>query len=460
MEKNEPIYKNIKTRFAPSPTGDLHIGSARTALFNFLAAKKYGGELYLRIEDTDKERSLGEYERSILDGLSWLNIPHTGTIVRQSVRGEIYEKYITQLLKEGAAYESHEERNGEENTVIRFKNPNKEVVFQDIVRGEIKTRTDDLGDFVIARDKRTPLYHLAVVVDDYEMGITHVIRGEDHISNTPRQILIADALGAERPLYAHLPLVLGKDRSKLSKRHGATGITEFRAQGYLPEALVNFMALLGWSPDEEERQRRNDIFSISELASHFSLSEIGKGGAVFDYDKLRWINRQYIRALGNEEWKEKVVERLPQSIASLPSCEKIVLALRDILDERIEIFGDIEVMYKKGELSYFFIPPEYSAEELLPKGEGSLEETKHHLQRISAFLKEVPKDSFSHQSIKDAIWDYADKEGRGAVLWPMRYALSGVKRSPDPFVLSEFFGKEETLERLKTAIKKIDDVFL
>ncbi|MEK7506432.1 MAG: glutamate--tRNA ligase, partial [Patescibacteria group bacterium] len=210
----------VITRFAPSPTGNLHVGSARTALFNYLFTKKHGGTFLLRIEDTDKERSKKEFEDDILHGLSWLGISYDGEIVRQSERTVLYKTYLERIVASGAAYEA-EENKDKTGKVIRFKNPNKTVAFHDLIRGDISFDTAELGDFVVAKDKETPLYHLAVVVDDHEMGITHVIRGEDHISNTPRQILIQEAIGAKRPLYAHIPLILAPDRSKLSKRHGA-----------------------------------------------------------------------------------------------------------------------------------------------------------------------------------------------------------------------------------------------
>src|SRR3989339_1374127 len=240
--------ERVVTRFAPSPTGVLHVGSVRTALFSFLYARKYGGSFILRIEDTDKERSEKAYEENILEGLRWLGITHD-EFYRQSERGDVYKKYLEQLIASGAAYISQEEGGGEGKraSVIRFKNPNKKVVFRDEVRGDIEIDTTDLGDFVIAKDLDTPLYNFAVVVDDFDMGVTHVIRGDDGIANTPRQVLIQEALGAPRPIYAHLPLILAPDRSKLSKRHGAVSVTEYRDMGYLPEAVVNFLALIGWN---------------------------------------------------------------------------------------------------------------------------------------------------------------------------------------------------------------------
>lgn len=288
--KQKPVV-----RFAPSPTGPLHIGGARTALFNYIFAKQTGGKFILRIEDTDKERSKTAYEQDIRDGLAWLGIVPDASY-RQSERTELYQKHLDALLKSGAAYVSREKKKeGEgEVEVVRFKNPNKRVTFHDMVRGEVSFDTTELKDFVIARSVSEPLYHLAVVIDDFEMGITHIIRGEDHISNTPRQILIQEALGAPRPIYAHIPLILATDRSKLSKRkHGeAVSLAHYRAQGIAPEAVVNFLALLGWHPSASDA---SEVLSWNDLIAQFQLERVQKGGAVLDANKLNWLNRQYLK---------------------------------------------------------------------------------------------------------------------------------------------------------------------
>ncbi|KKT38587.1 MAG: Glutamate-tRNA ligase [Parcubacteria group bacterium GW2011_GWA1_44_13] len=243
----------VITRFAPSPTGVLHIGSVRTALYSWLYARQNNGKFILRIEDTDKERSKKEFEDNIIDGLNWLGLKHD-EFFRQSDRSVFYKERIIELIAKGAVYVSKEEPKepGERAEVIRFKNPNKVVTFRDEVRGDISFDTTELGDFVIAKDFDTPLYHFAVVVDDFDMGVTHIIRGDDAISNTPRQILIQEALGAPRPVYTHLPMILAPDKSKLSKRHGALAVTEYREEGYLPEAIINFVALMGWNPGNDQ----------------------------------------------------------------------------------------------------------------------------------------------------------------------------------------------------------------
>jgi glutamyl/glutaminyl-tRNA synthetase len=298
---SEETRKKVVTRFPPSPTGFLHVGSVRTALFNYLFAKKFGGEMILRIEDTDKERSKKEFEVNITDSLCWLSLPWSNEkILRQSERSDVYKKYLEKLIVEGKAYVSREtpKEEGDRAEVVRFKNPNKKIKFTDLIRGEIEFDTTELEDFVIAKSLEEPLYHLAVVIDDFESGVTHVIRGEDGISNTPRQILIQEAIGAPRPIYAHLPLILAPDRSKLSKRkHGeSVSINFYREKAYFPEAILNYLALLGWNPGDDR-----EIFSLEELVQVFDLSKVQKGGAIFNIEKLNWFNKQYLQKLSAEE---------------------------------------------------------------------------------------------------------------------------------------------------------------
>lgn len=447
MDKKQD--KNIVTRFAPSPTGVLHVGGVRTALFNYLFARKHGGKFILRIEDTDKERSKKEYEDNILDGLKWLGISYD-EIYHQSERADIHKKYLQKMIEKGSAYEAEESKDGT-GKIIRFKNPNTKVTFHDAVRGDIEFDTTELGDFVIAKNLDTPLFHLAVVVDDFEMGITHIIRGEDHISNTPRQILIQRAIGAPEPQYAHIPLILASDRSKLSKRHGAVSVTEFRENGYLPEAVVNFLALIGWNPGDDR-----EIFSMEELIKEFSLEKIQKAGAVFNIEKLDWINKEYIKKMDNKEIMKILEESMPESVRNIEgiTCDKFEKILPVVL-ERINVFSDIEKMAEEGELQYFFAKPKYEKEKLFWKDEKDADKTIERLEEIINILQEVSSENFTAEKIKEAIWDYATEEGRGSVLWPMRFALSGRDKSPDPFTLSEVFGKEETIDRLRDAIAKL-----
>ena len=291
--------EKIITRFPPSPTGPLHIGNVRTALFNYLYARQNNGSFIVRVEDTDKTRSKKEYEDEMLESLEWLGLKRDGELLHQSERTEIYKKYLQKLINENKAYISTETegdptsprlRGTWNREVVRFRNPNKSVKFDDLIRGVVEFDTTELGDFIIAKSVNEPLYHLAVVIDDFESGVTHVIRGEDHISNTPRQILIQEAIGATRPLYAHLPLILAQDRSKLSKRkHGeSVSLDYYRHKGYSPEAIINYLALLGWNPGTEQ-----EIFTLEELINVFDLERVHKGGAIFDEKKLAWVNRKH-----------------------------------------------------------------------------------------------------------------------------------------------------------------------
>ena len=275
MKFRNPFAKKVVTRFAPSPTGFLHIGGVRTALFSYLFAKQNKGDFVLRIEDTDKERNKEEWTEDLISDLAWLGLKHD-VFAKQSERFDIHKKYLQKLIESGHAYISKETPTepGQRDEVIRFKNPNKKVTINDLIRGEVTVDTTDLNDFVIARSMDEPLYHLAVVIDDFEMGVTHVIRGEEHLSNTPRQILIQEAIGAPRPIYAHIPLVLAPDRSKLSKRkHGeSVSLTYYREQGYLPEAILNFVAMIGWNSGTDQ-----EIFSLDELIKEFKIEKRTRG---------------------------------------------------------------------------------------------------------------------------------------------------------------------------------------
>lgn len=435
---------SVVTRFAPSPTGNLHVGSARTALFNYLFAKKHSGTFLLRIEDTDKERSKKEFEEDILAGLSWLGISYDGIPVRQSERTDIYRSYLEKMIASGAAYEA-EEREDKTGKVIRFKNPNKTITFHDLIRGDISFDTTELRDFVIAKDHETPLYHLAVVVDDHEAGVTHIIRGEDHISNTPRQILIQEAIGAKRPLYAHIPLILAPDRSKLSKRHGAVSVSEYEKAGYLPEALVNFLALLGWNPGTDK-----EIFSMEELIEQFDIEKVQKGGAVFNEEKLRWFNREHLRVLPHEEIVRLVLERLPENLraAAYENREVGRKVLERVILERIHVLSEVSELAESGEISFYFVLPEIDKEKIVWK-KSAPEKTREHIARAVEIMNSASFES--PDTIKESLMPLADKEGRGDVLWPIRYALSGRDTSPDPFTISYVIGKDETIKRLKHA---------
>ncbi len=430
--------KQVVVRFAPSPTGFIHLGSARTALFNYFFVKQNNGKFMLRIEDTDKERSKKEYEEDIIKGLEWLNIKYDGKIYRQSERIDIYKKYIKKMIDNGSAYEAEENKIGT-GKIIRFKNPNKKIKFNDLIRGEIEFDTTELKDFVIAKDLDTPLYHLAVVVDDFDMGVTHIIRGDDGISNTPRQILIQRSISAPEPIYAHIPLILASDKSKLSKRHGAVSVNEYEKMGYLPMAIINFLALIGWHPEDD-----NEIFSMEELIKEFDIERVQKSGAIFNQEKLDWINREYIKKLPNDIFLEKTKKYLSEIPDNM--LEKII----PIIAQRINKFGDIKDMNDRGEFSYFSKTPKYEKQKFIWKNSNK-EDTKTNIDEIVRLLQNI--DFTNIDTIKNAVWNYAEEMGRGAVLWPMRYALSGLDKSPDPFTLAFVLGKEETILRLKNASK-------
>ncbi|MCK4387099.1 MAG: glutamate--tRNA ligase, partial [Candidatus Pacebacteria bacterium] len=415
--------KKIRTRIAPSPTGHLHIGTVRTALFNYLFAKQNGGQIILRIEDTDKKRSKQEYENDILEGFEWLGIGFDEKYW-QSARTKIYKKYLQKLITDGKAYISKEEAGeGKREEVIRFKNPNTKISFVDLIRGRVEFDSADLGDFVIAKSLDEPLYNFAVVVDDCEMKISHIIRGEDHISNTPRQILIQEALGAPRFNYAHLPLILAPDRSKMSKRHNAVSVNEYRKAGYLPEALVNYTAFLGWNPGTEQ-----EIFIMDELVEKFNLSKVQKGGAIFNPEKLNWINKEHIKLMTNESFEAKILEFLPVETKKMALAnDKMFSKILPLIRERIEKFEDAAKMAKAGDWDYYFKRPEYEKEKLLWKDESDLNNVKKHLKKIIELLEKTAV--FENEKIKESLWDYATEEGRGFVLWPTRFALSGCDKS-------------------------------
>lgn len=433
--------KKIITRFAPSPTGLLHAGNYRTALFSYFFALQNKGKFVLRIEDTDKARSKKEYEDNIIESLEWLGIKYD-EFYRQSDRVEIHKSYIKKLIDSGHAYLSKEtpKEEGDRAEVIRFKNPNKKVSFVDLIRGKIEFDTTDLGDFVIAKNLEEPVFHLVVVVDDFEMGITHIVRGEDHISNTPRHILIQEALGIPTPLYAHIPLLLAPDRSKMSKRKGALPITDYRDRGYLPQALINYMAFLGWNPGTDQ-----EIMSFEEILSQFSLEKVQKAGAIFSEEKLNWFNKQYIDKMSIDEFASKAKNFLPDNISP---------KLLPLIKEKINKFSDIKNLFET-ELSFINPLPDYQKEQLKWKQEKDLVNTKVYLQTIVDTLSKISDTEFTKENVKSKLWPLAEEKGKGNVLWPMRFALSGKDKSPDPFIISEILGKEETIKRLTYAILNI-----
>lgn len=436
----------IVTRIAPSPTGLLHLGTYRTAVFAYLFAKKIGGTFIVRIEDTDKERSKKEYQDNILESLSWLSLSYDALYI-QSEHVESHTRHLEALIASGSAYISKEEAKDGSGTIrelVRFKNKGEVVVFDDVVRGRIETDTTDLGDFVIAKSLAIPLYNFAVVIDDHEEGVTHVIRGEDHIANTPRQILIARALGFPSPVYVHLPLVLATDRTKLSKRKGALPVTSYRDQGFLPEALLNFMAFTGWNPGGEQ-----EIYSKDELISLFDLSRIHKGGAIFNEEKLLWMNKEHIKRKSPSE-QFKAIQPYFKDYAS-----DLLMRLLPTIIDRISVYGELTTI-EPDEFRFFITRPLFNADSLERvtwKDSGKSEATMH-LGSIVKILQEA--DFSTPTSLKEVIMPYAETNGKGNVLWPLRMSLSSQEKSVDPFTICYVLGKEESIARLEEAINALD----
>ena len=446
----EEKKEKIVVRYPPSPTGPLHIGNIRTFLFNFLFAKKNEGKIILRFEDTDKERSDEKFAKIALADLKELGLTYDEGPFYQSGRTDRYREVIEELIKEGKAYEA-EENAAKTGRVVRIKNPGGDIVFNDIIKGEIKIDVSQYGDFVIARSKDDPLYHLTVVVDDFDFGVTHVIRGEDHITSTPRQILIAQAIETPTLKYAHLPLIVGQDGKKLSKRHGAVTYEEFKKQGILPEALLNYLALLGWSAKNDK-----EFFTLSELISEFDLEKVNNSPAKFDYEKLYAINRQHLLKLSEDKFILLLQEFLPEKLKSFLSLRPdfVQNVFYAEMRERISKFSDISAMFERGEFNFLFEAGEYEEGSLIWK-KSDKEKTVEHLKKTLELFEKLP-DEFNSKEVKDILWPYAQEHGAGDVLWPVRYALTGAKRSPDPFTVASLLGKKESKERIKKALAKLE----
>ena len=486
--------KKPRFRFAPSPTGGLHIGTARTALFNWISARSMGGELILRIEDTDVKRSTKEFEESIIKDLKWLGLDWD-EFYRQSDRVDLYNKEAQRLLKEGRAYkcfctserlESLKEKlisdgkpigydnkcrdlseeeiksnlaDGMEYTV-RYRVNTGEIRFTDLIRGEIKFSSDVISDFVLLKSDNTPSYNFAVVVDDNDMNITHVLRGEDHITNTARQIMLFESLGYAIPLFSHLSMILGKDGAKLSKRHGATTITQFKEDGYLKEAMSNYLSLLSWAPRDNE-----EIFKLNEILDKFKISDITKNPAIFDVDKLNWLNGNYIRKKTNEELldllipfmiKEKVIEAKEINDKKVKNkIYKCVEAFREKIKTLAEFTAEAGDLFTGKILNY-----EDEALEML-----KLDTSK---KVIEVFLELLNKSGYSIESTQDEnLLD--EEEARiiinetGAVLknenikgkflyMPVRASLTGKVHGPDLPKIISILGKKECIERISQSV--------
>jgi glutamyl-tRNA synthetase len=466
----------IRTRFAPSPTGELHIGSARTALFSYLFVKHQEGEFLLRIEDTDRERFVEGSAERILESLRWLGIEaiNADEPMVQSKRLDIYKKFAMQLVEEGKAYvctctkEQLEKDRAEQikrgeaprysgrcrerktnneklitmegGSVVRMKMPKEgKIVVDDLIHGKVEFDAKLIDDQVILKSDGYPTYHLAHVVDDHEMDITHVIRSDEWLPSTPKHIVLYEMFGWKLPEFAHLPVILGTDKKKMSKRHGATSVLDYHDQGYLPEALVNFIAFLGWNPKDER-----ETFSIEELAAEFELSKVNKSPAIFDVEKLNSINESYIR----EDIKNK-----KSNIKNLVE----ELGIKNISEGEIELIGRGGYKTLKEAAEYIIKlrkEPEYKAELLVFK-KSDKESTLKGLQGVLTGVQGVKR--WQPDDIQKMMAEVVSRENltNGDVFWPVRAALSGEERSPSPVELAVALGEEETVARIEQAVKKL-----
>lgn len=470
--------KNIKVRFAPSPTGYLHIGGLRTALFNWLWARKNNGQFILRIEDTDQERYVEGAVENIKEALDWYGLDIDEGPIFQSERLEIYKQHIEQLVLSDKAYHCFcsaarlEEvrkvqkankqatkydglcraltknevkakiKNGEEY-VVRLKVPHQgETKFDDKIYGRVKVLNSNIDDQVLMKSDGFPTYHLANVVDDYKMEISHVIRAEEWLPSTPKHIILYQAFDWEPPVFAHLPMVLGADRSKLSKRHGAVAALEYKKMGYLPEAILNFIALLGWNPKTEE-----ELFTLSQLIDEFDLSKVNKSSAIFNLEKLDWLNSKYISNIDVDE----LVELSKPFLVNIPIDDRIKPSIK-LVRERVKSLHDIkeaiEFLYKDDLV--------YNPEILISK-KDNLEDTINSLGTSLKLLDSIDNSDFDSKKLKDIFTKYIkDKElNIGVVLWPLRVAVTGLENSPDVFDVMEVLGKDNVLKRVKKALENL-----
>ena len=465
--------KKVRTRFPPSPTGHLHLGGARTALFNWLFARHHKGTFILRIEDTDISRSRPEYVNSIIEGLKWLGLDWDEGPYFQSERLSIYREHIERLINEGKAYycyctkeELEEKRKAalvqgrkprydgtcrdkhlpqKPGAVVRFRSELVgETVLNDLIHGPIIFENRELDDWVIQRGDGTPTYNFVVVVDDAIMGITHIIRGDDHINNTPKQLQLYKALGYEPPKFAHVPMILGPDKAKLSKRHGASSILEYKEEGYLPQALVNFLARLGWSYGDQE------IFSLEELIEKFDISHIGKSASIFNREKLLWLNAHYIKEEKDEGLARKLIPFLKKEGYQIPDIdyvEKVVSTLKT----RAKTLSEMAKMadfYFLEEISYDM---EAAKKFLVPDIKEAMEEFIKAIEKLSDFSQDILEDLFRDIQKR---YNLSTRKFAQAI----RVSLTGRTVSPGLFEIMAVLGRERVLPRLKRAIATIDHV--
>lgn len=466
----------VRVRFAPSPTGHLHIGGARTALFNWLYARNKGGKFILRIEDTDTTRSTDEYIEAIIEGMKWLNLDWDEGPFRQTDRFDVYKSYIDSFLKEGKAYycscspEELEQRKqealahgksprydgrcreleqaakGKGQGAVRFMMPHEgKVIVKDMIKGDVDFDNNQLDDLIIMRSDGTPTYNFVVVVDDVDMKITHVIRGDDHLNNTPKQLHIYNALGYAIPEFAHLPMILGADKARLSKRHGATSVMAYKDMGYLPEALINYLVRLGWSYGDQE------MFTREELVEHFSFEHVGKSSAVFNPEKLLWLNSQYIMKTSAGELAELVRPFLVKdgTIAEGQELDKLWLAKAiTTLQERAKTLIELAKSLR------YYIAEDVEYDEKA-KAKFLNEKTRDLLVELKDALSAL--SDFSHPETEKVFKAITERLGikLGSLAQPVRVAMTGSTESPGIFEVLEIVGRERTIKRLGKAIEAI-----
>lgn len=461
----------VVTRFAPSPTGYLHIGGARTALYSWLFARQQHGKFVLRIEDTDRERSTDASVQAIFDGMQWLGLAHDEGPYFQTHRFDRYREVVQQLLDKGLAYHcycSKEEldalreqqwankekpryngkcRDGAEaregvEPVVRFRNPLEgNVVWQDAIKGEISIANAELDDLIIARGDGTPTYNLTVVVDDIDMGMTHVVRGDDHINNTPRQINIYQALDAEPPVFAHVPMILGEDGSRLSKRHGAVGVMQYRDDGYLPEAVLNYLVRLGWSHGDQE------IFSIAEMTEHFRLENVNRAPSTFNTEKLLWLNQQYIKSVELSRLLELMPWYFQQAnieTTNGPALEVLLPELRERANTLVALAESCRMFYQ----DFDAYNPGAAKKHLKISAAEPLTLVKEKLAALANWQAE-PIQAAVHETAE------ALELGMGKVGMPLRVAVSGSGQSPSIDLTLALLGRERSLARIDQALAYI-----
>ncbi|NVJ65036.1 MAG: glutamate--tRNA ligase [Gammaproteobacteria bacterium] len=463
----------VKTRFAPSPTGYLHVGGARTALYCWLYAKKTEGKFVLRIEDTDRERSTDESVQAILDGMEWLGLEHDEGPFYQTHRFDRYAEVRDQLLADGKAYRCYcskerldelrekqmankenigydghcrnlteDEQDLSKPHVIRFKNPlDGAVVFDDLIKGEISVNNSELDDLIIARTDGTPTYNFTVVVDDLDMGISHVIRGDDHVNNTPRQINMITAVGGKQPLFAHVPMILGDDGKRLSKRHGAVSVMQYRDEGYLPQALLNYLVRLGWSHGDQE------VFSREEMIELFDLKDVNRAPSAFNTDKLNWLNQQYMKSLPAEEVAEHLQWHLDQQGLDVSAGVDVKLLIPEMA-ERVKTLKELASAIRYFYQDYQEFDANAAKKHLRPVARQPLELAKEKL---------AAEDNWKADTLHGLVSQTAEELelGMGKVGMPLRVAITGAGMSPDLGVTLEWIGKDAVLRRINKALEFI-----